>query len=212
MKYAGRFGAGLIVGCLWAAAVQAQAAPPMFAAEAAASVHPLDAHEREARRLLKDAAAWSRFQVEAARLAASRSADANVRALATSLKTAHARAGDELLRLLHQRGLAAPMLENAQRKALTHLARLKGPKFDRDYLADVAAQARDEGAQCERAAPLVEDAAIGQWIARMQPVLRDQVQDAQRLAASHPAAAASPHRASRRTARRPGPHRAQRGE
>jgi predicted outer membrane protein len=215
MKFLGRAGAAAIAACLCAAAAQAQTpqerlapAPaaaskprpvaPGFAAEAAATARPLEAHEREARRLLKEAAASSRFQVDAARLALARSTEADVRSLATTLQGEHAHAGNELLRMLHRRGLAAPMLENAQRKALTHLARLKGARFDREYLARAEAEAQHELTQCEQAAALVEDDALAQWIARTVPDLRAQVEHAGHLLARAAAVRAEPRAGARR--------------
>jgi putative membrane protein len=208
MKCARRFGPVAIAWCCWAAAAQAQApdpsgsaaarprpTPPVFAAQAAASARQLAAPERDARRFLKDAWASSRFQVDAARIASSRSADREVRTLAASSRTTHARARDELLGLLHRRGLAAPMLENAQRRTLAHLARLKGARLDAAYVQAVVATAAAELAQCERAAAQVDDVALRRWIDRMVPVLREQLREAQRLAASrHDAEPAQPAR------------------
>jgi predicted outer membrane protein len=197
MKRGWRSGAVAIAWWCCAAAVHAQAPepsasaaarlrsrPPVYAAQAAASARQLAGPEREARRFLKDAWAASRFQVDAARIAASRSVDGDVKTLAASSRTTHARARDELLGLLHRRGLAAPMLENAQRRTLTHLARLKGAKLDHAYVQSVVTATGGELAQCERAAVQVDDAELRRWIDRMVPVLREQLRDAQRLAAS----------------------------
>jgi predicted outer membrane protein len=197
MKCARRFGPVAIAWCCWAAAVQAQApdpsgsaagrprpTPPEFAAQAAASARQLAAPEREARRFLKGAWASSRFQVDAARIA-SRSTDPEIRSFAASSRTTHARARDELLGLLHRRGLASPMLENAQRRTLAHLARLKGAKLDAAYVQAIVAATAAELAQCERAASQVDDAALRRWIDRIVPVLREQLREAQRLAAGH---------------------------
>lgn len=192
MRCAWRLGAVAMAWWCWGAAAQAQ---PVFAPQAAASARQLAPAEREARRFLKDAWASSRFQVDAAKGASSRSADAEVRSLAASSRTTHARARDELLGMLHQRGLAAPMLETAQRRTLTHLARLKGAKLDRAYVQAVAAATAAELAQCERAASQVDDPALRRWIDRIVPILREQLRDAQRLAASrHEAEPARPAR------------------
>ena len=174
------------------AAVKPRPARPMFAPESAATARPLEAHERDERRFLKDAAASSRFQVDAARLALARSGSAGVRALATTVSDEHVFAANELLRLLHQRGLAPPMLENAQRRALARLARSQGARFDREYLAVVIAAAREEAALYDKANSAVQDPALGNWIAQWLPVLRAQIQDAERLGADAPAARQSP--------------------
>jgi len=166
------------------------AARPMFAAESAATAHRLEPQEREARRILKEAAASSRLQVDAARLALARSSDGAVRSLATTLSTQQVAAGNELLRLLHQRGMAAPMLGNSQRRELTRLGKLRGVRFDREYIATVIAEAQDELALCDKAGAAVQDPAIAAWIARASPELQYDIENAQRLAtalqAAHP--------------------------
>ena len=133
------------------ASARPPAAPPrtstprhVFAPDAAANARRLAPHEREERRFLREAAAASRFQGEAARLVLAKSTNEGVRSLAATLGSHHAASGDGLLRMLHRRGMAAPMLENSQRRALTRLVRLQGAKLDRTYLAEVAVQAQQD--------------------------------------------------------------------
>ncbi|HWI81822.1 DUF4142 domain-containing protein [Ramlibacter sp.] len=171
-------------------------ARPMFAPGAVAGARRLEPHEREERRFLRDASAASRFQAEAARLALARSGDPHVRSLATNLMAHHGAAADELLRLLHQRGMAAPMLENTQRRALSRLGRLQGAKFDREFLEAVAVGAQqDEVEVFEKAGGAVQDPALGAWIARTLPALRYQLAEAQRLSAGTRRRAAAARRA-----------------
>lgn len=156
---------------------------PLFAPSAAASARRLAPHEREERRFLREAAAASRFQAEAARLVQAKSSDPGVRSLAMALGRHHAAAGDDLLRMLHRRGMAAPMLENAQRRTLTRLVRLQGAKLDRTYVSEVAVQAQQEtiGAY-EKAGAEVQDPALRDWLAQGLPSLRSQLAGAERLA------------------------------
>lgn len=163
----------------------------VFAPSAAASARRLAPHEREERRFLKEAAAASRFQAEAARLMLAKSMDPGVRSLAATLGGHHSAAGDDLLRMLHRRGMAAPMLENAQRRTLTRLVRLQGSKLDRTYLAEVAVQAQQETvAAYEKAAAGVQDPALRQWLAHELPALRSRLAGAGRLAGTGAARAA----------------------
>lgn len=155
----------------------------VFAPGAAASARRLEPHEREERRFLREAAAASRFQTEAARLVLARSTNPGVRSLATTLGSHHAASGNDLLRLLHQRGMAAPMLENTQRKTLNRLGRLAGARLDREYLDEVAIQAQQEAVEAyERAGGSVRDPALRQWLAQGLPALRYQLAGAERLA------------------------------
>lgn len=173
----------------------------VFAPAAAASARRLAPHEREERRFLREAAAASRFQVEAARLVLAKSADPGVRSLAGALASHHSASGDELLRMLHRRGMAAPMLENVQRRTLTRLARLQGTKLDRSYVADVAVQAQQSTiADYEKVSGEVQDPALREWLAQGVPALRYHLASAERQAGAG-AARASGHTAAPRLRR-----------
>ncbi|NKE66028.1 DUF4142 domain-containing protein [Ramlibacter sp. RBP-2] len=163
----------------------------MFAPAAAASARRLSPHEREERRFLREAAAASRFQAEAARLVLAKSTDPGVRSFAATLASHHSASGDDLLRMLHRRGMAAPMLENSQRRTLTRLARLQGAKLDRTWVAEVAVQAQQETVSAyEQAGAAVQDPALRQWLAQGVPALRYHVASAERLAGAGAARAA----------------------
>jgi putative membrane protein len=153
-----------------------------YAAESARTVTRLPREERDARAFLRSAAAAARVDVEASRLAATRAHDPAVRAFADGLLQSRAAADAEMLHLLHGRGMAPPMMDNAQRKALVRLAKHSGPKFDREYLvlAGPAVQ-REEVALYERAAHDVSDPVLKAWIERQLPLLREQHAGAQRL-------------------------------
>ncbi len=161
---------------------------PVFAPSAAASARRLAPHEREERRFLREAAAASRFQAEAARLVQAKSSDPGVRSLAIAIGSHHSASGDALLRMLHRRGMAAPMLENAQRRTLTRLVRLQGAKLDRTYVTEVAVHAQQETIDgYERASAEVQDPALREWLAQSLPALRSHVAGAERLARAGPA-------------------------
>ena len=173
----------------------------VFAPGAAANARRLAPHEREERRFLREAAAASRFQAEAARLVLAKSSDPGVRVLAGTLGGHHSASGDDLLRMLHRRGMAAPMLENSQRRMLTRLVRLQGAKLDRAYVAEVAVHAQQETIEaCEKAGAEVQDPALRQWLAQELPALRSQLASAERLARAGAARAAG-HSAAPRTRR-----------
>lgn len=179
------------------AGARAPAPPPrttprhVFAPSAAASARRLAPHEREERRFLREAAAASRFQTEAARLVLAKSMDPGVRSLAATLGGHHSASGDDLLRMLHRRGMAAPMLENSQRRTLTRLVRLQGSKLSRTYLAEVAVKAHQETvAAYEKADAGIQDPALRQWLAQAVPALRYHLASAERLAGAGAARAA----------------------
>ena len=139
--------------------------------------------QREERRFLKDAAAVSRFQADAARMALSRSTTPVVHSLAAGLFDEQRADGDQLLRLLHQRSMAPPMLANAQRKTLNRLARLQGRAFDREFLVQVALRSQqDEVLDYQKAAATIADPALKAWIDQRLPALRARLATAERMA------------------------------
>lgn len=180
------------------AAPQAKAAAPRraapsggYAAEAARSSSRLPPDERNTRAFLRVAAVASRVEAEASRLAATRAQDPAVRSYAAELSSYREEADPGLLRLLHDRGMAPPMLETAQRKALNRLARLEAGKFDHAYMELLSARHQQgEVLQYQRAMQSVSDPAVKAWIERQLPALREQQAAAHRLAGGKPAAVA----------------------
>lgn len=130
----------LVLSCaaLWGAWVApAAAAPPVYAPGAAAQVHPSTPTQRLERRFLQIAAANLRFQADASRMAQSRTNNPAVKDLANTLLARQQTTQPEMLRLLHQRGMALPMPTNAHNKVLKQLAKLNGAKFDHLYVEEV---------------------------------------------------------------------------
>jgi putative membrane protein len=155
----------------------------MFAAASASSAKRMSAEQREERRFLKDAAATSRFETDASRLALARSSDAAVRSFAADLISHHASAGPALQNLLHGRAMAPPMLANDQRKALNRLAKMSGAKFDREYIQEVGLKhGQSELQSYEKAGLVAREPALKAWIERTLPALRSQLAAAERMA------------------------------
>jgi putative membrane protein len=159
------------------------ARPAAFAPAAAANAKRMTAEQRDERRFLKDAAASSRFEAEASRMALAKSNDPGVRSFATTLINYHASASNELLHMLHGRGMAAPMLANHQRKVLNRLAKLHGSKFDREFLREVALKNQQEDVQSyEKASFAAREPRLKAWIDRTLPTLRYHLTSAERIA------------------------------
>jgi len=157
--------------------------PAMFAPAAAVNSKRLSEQQRDEWRFLKEAAAAGRFESEASRLALVKSGNAGVRSFAATLINHHTSVSNELVHLLHVRGMALPMLGNHQRKALNRLARLHGAKFDREFIAEVGLKNQQEDVQAfERARLATRDPQLKAWIERMLPTLRHHVTAAERLA------------------------------
>lgn len=138
--------------------------------------------QREEWRFLKEAAAAGRFETEASRLAMNKSGNAGIRSFATTLIDHHTSVSNELVHMLHVRGMAPPMLANEQRKILNRLAKLRGAKFDRTYMEEVGLDSQRENLQLyEKARLAIGDPQLKAWIERMLPELRHHVLMADRL-------------------------------
>lgn len=162
----------------------AQPRPVTFAPASAANARKMTAEQREERRFLKEAAAASRFESEASRMALAKSHNAGVRSFAATLINHHALASITLQHMLHGRGMAPPMLANDQRKTLNRLAKLGGAKFDREYMEEVGLKYQQEDLQAfEKAALTARDPALRGWIARTLPTLRYHLATAERIGA-----------------------------
>lgn len=143
-----------------------------FAPAAVAGAGRLSADAREERRFLRDAAAQSRFELDASRHAFDKSGNSAVRSLAASLINHNNTASLELAHLLHARGMALPMISNAQRKALNRLARLSGARLDAAYLHEVGLAQAGVARDYERAKQAIRDPQLNAWIARNLPTTR----------------------------------------
>lgn len=155
----------------------------MFAPGAAITSKRMSDEQREEWRFLKDAAASGRFQTEASRLALAKSAKPGIRSFAGILINHHTSVSNELVHMLHVRGMAPPMLANDQRKTLNRLTRLQGARFDRLFVEEVGLKRQQEDVQMfEKARLGVRDPQLKAWIERMLPTLRYHVQTAEPLA------------------------------
>ena len=155
--------------------------PAFFAAQAAVNLKPMAVEQREERRFLKDAAAASRFQGEASRMALGKSNDAGVRSFAATLINHHAVTTATLQHMLHVRGMAPPMLDNDQRKTLNRLAKLHGRKFDREFMEEIGLRNQQQDVELyEKAGIAARDPALKAWIANTLPTLRYQLATAER--------------------------------
>jgi putative membrane protein len=155
----------------------------IFAAASIATARRMSPEQREEWRFLKMAAAASRFESEASRMALAKSSNEGVRAFAATLINDYAATSVTLQHMLHGRGMAAPMLANDQRKTLNRLAKLRGARFDRKYMDEVGLKYQQGDLQVyERAGLAIRDPALKAWIDRSLPIRRDRLATAQRIA------------------------------
>ena len=155
---------------------------PAFAPDAALTLSRLSQVERDERQFLRVASAIRRFEAEASQLALVKSSNPAVRTFAMGLLQEQSASAVALQRLLHERGMALPMLDNPDRKVLNRLGRLTGTRFDREYLTLVSQRlGRADIPLHERAAGSVDDVVLRSWIEQRLPALRHRLVVAERL-------------------------------
>lgn len=154
---------------------------PVFAAGSVEGLKRLSPQQRQERRFLQETAAQLRFTAEAAKLAMARSGNAATRELASNLLLYEREVQPDLLRLLHARGMALPMLGNDQIKVLKQLGRSGGAKFDRLFLQEVGMRVHAYDLLThERMAQTAQDPALRAWAQQQLPAVRYRLELAER--------------------------------
>lgn len=167
--------AATLASALLAAPASATPNRVAYAPAAAAEVKPSSPPQRLERLFLQITAANLRFQQEASRLADARSNNPSVKDLANTLASRQQAMQPELVRLLHARGMALPIMTSRQVKVLKQLGKLQGGKFDQLYVEEVVLRShRDDIANYEKLANDAQDPVLKAWVERQLPALRFQ--------------------------------------
>lgn len=165
----------MLASALLAAPAWGAPAHVAYAPGAAAEAKPSSQPQRLERLFLQITAANLRFQQEASRLADARSNNPSVKDLANTLASRQHAMQPELLRLLHARGMALPIMTSRQVKVLKQLGKLQGARFDQLYVEEVVLRShRDDIANYEKLANDAQDPVLKAWVERQLPTLRFQ--------------------------------------
>ena len=140
--------------------------PPTFASGSVPSAVRMTDDAKEERRFLREAAARSRFELEASKIAFAKSSNEGVRALAASVINHQNTSSLELTHLLHVRGMALPMIGNDQRKALNLLAKASGRKLDNAFMQQVGLAQANVARDYEKASVAIREPQIDAWIVK----------------------------------------------
>ncbi len=135
------------------------------------------------RRLVQVAAASGLFEVEAARMASSKAADAALQRYAATLVEDHTQANEDLRRMANAKGLSLPNRPAAaQQRALERLSQLKAEAFDREFLRVVGLREHQQDIQRFRAASRhAQDPELRRWADQMLPTLERHLSQARDL-------------------------------
>ena len=130
------------------------------------------------------AAMGGKHEVELGRLAADRASDSDVKAFANRMIQDHSRAGDELMQTTSRLGIKAADEDEAPFKEMVdRLSKLKGAEFDRAYMSDMVEDHMKDLSEIESYAKGDNNPELKAWAAKIVPIVREHLQQAQSVAA-----------------------------
>lgn len=136
---------------------------------------------------IKKAATGGMFEVEAARLAAEKASDPQLKTFAEKLRDHHQQANDELKQIASARGVSMPtQLQSKDKAMLDKLNKASGDKFDKEFISMVGLRDHKQDIRdFENARNETSDPDLKAWIEKTLPTLRTHLAEAQQMS-DHP--------------------------
>jgi putative membrane protein len=134
-------------------------------------------------RFVNSAAMSGMLEEEAAKLAADKATQPQVKEFANTLLKHHQNANDELKALAKSKGISYPQaLSTTQSAQVQSMASLQGTEFDNRFVSQVGVQGHQSAiALYEGAAAGAQDREVQAWAAKSLPTLREHLAIAQKL-------------------------------
>jgi len=134
---------------------------------------------------VKKAADGGMAEVALAKLAQTKTANAEVKAFAQKLEQDHSKANDELKTLAEAKHVTLPSAPSKMHAAKeAQLSKLSGAAFDRAYVADMLADHKKDVAEFERQSTHAADADVKAFAAKTLPTLKEHLQQVEQLSKS----------------------------
>lgn len=135
------------------------------------------------RNFINKAAAGGMFEVEAARLAAEKATDPQVKSFAAKLLDQHQQSNEELKQIASNKGVTLPtQLPSKERAMIDRLSKASSDKFDQEFLKTVGLKDHKEDIrQFENASKETTDTELKAWIDKTLPTLRTHLAEAQTM-------------------------------
>jgi putative membrane protein len=143
----------------------------------------------EAATFAKKAAIGDMFEIESSKLAASKSASAEVKKFAQEMVTAHTQTTEEVKKLATAEGFAAELpkqMDSKHSKMLSELKGLSGTKFDRKYIELQVAAHKEAAELFDTYATQGKSPAFKQFAAQTAPIIKRHLDHAQTLGKTIP--------------------------
>lgn len=138
---------------------------------------------RADRKFIQEAAEAGMYEVQAAKIAASKAADPGVKSFASMLVDQHSAANNELVQLANARNVELPAAPpRSKRRDVEKLGKLSGKELDQRFVREVGIKDHQEDIKkFEKASKDVKDPELKAWIDKTLPHLREHLAAAQRL-------------------------------
>jgi putative membrane protein len=135
------------------------------------------------RKFMQEAAESGMYEVEAAKIAASKATDPAVKSYASMLVDQHSAANNELVQLANARKVELPAAPpRGQRGAGEKLGKLSGQELDQRFVREVGIKAHQQDIEkFEKASKDVKDPELKAWVDKTLPHLREHLAAAQKL-------------------------------
>jgi len=129
------------------------------------------------RKFMEKAAMGGMAEVELGNLAKEKAANAQVKEFGAKMVQDHGKAGDELKQLASSKGVALPTTMGAEHKReMDKLGKLSGDKFDREYMAHMVKDHKQDVKEFQKAAKESKDADVKAFAAKTLTVVEGHLQ------------------------------------
>ncbi|MCE7066257.1 DUF4142 domain-containing protein [Dyadobacter sp. CY326] len=122
------------------------------------------------------------LEVQLGELAQTNAASADVKKFGATMVTEHGKANEELKALAQTKNITLPMsLSDDKTKKVEELSKKKGAEFDKDYIAFMVDDHKEDISEFEEAASDAKDGEVKSWAAGKVPALKHHLEMAQTL-------------------------------
>jgi putative membrane protein len=145
------------------------------------------------RKFVMEALKGGMAEVELGKLASERAASDAVKQFGKRMADDHGKAGDELMKLAQDKGVAAPSaLDGKHARLRDKLAKLSGADFDRAYVGEMVKDHRQDVKDFRREADKAKDPDVKAFAAKTLPTLEDHLKQVEDLNAQVKGTAKAP--------------------
>jgi putative membrane protein len=131
---------------------------------------------------LANTAQGSGAEVALSRLALERSTNPEVKRFAQKTIRDHEKLNQEITQIANRRGMTVSMEPDAtEDKISTHLSKLSGNEFDREYMSEMIADHAKMTAKLDAQTKQTKDSELQQWAARQLPLFQEHLHTAQSI-------------------------------